>query len=134
MMEALELPLREIKPLTRSEGVYLRLPLLMRDREAKELVCRLSREVGAGVSANYPTTIQDIPELAGRIKIKNCPGAQEVVDRLVTMPTHRFVKEKDIEKIDHILGRKTSSADSLLGRAGLRDETAHDSPCSMSAK
>ena len=104
LIEGLDLLRRGIKPITGKEAIYLRLPVLLRDRETKEAVCRKSREEGAGVSQNYPATIQEIPELAGRLAGRKYAGAQEVVDRLVTLPTHQFVKERDRLKIDRVLG------------------------------
>jgi dTDP-4-amino-4,6-dideoxygalactose transaminase len=104
LIDGLDLHRRGIKPITGKEAIYLRLPVLLRDRETKEAVCRQSREEGAGVSQNYPATIQEIPELAGRLAGRKCPGAQEVVDRLVTLPTHQYVKERDRLKIDRVLG------------------------------
>ena len=90
-------------PITGKEPVYLRLPVLLRDRETKEAVCRQSQAEGAGVSPSYPATIQEIPELSSRLVSRKCTGAQEVVDRLVTLPTHRFVNEQDRLKIGHVL-------------------------------
>jgi perosamine synthetase len=104
LIKGLALYRREIKPFTGKEAIYLRLPVMVRDRETKEAVCRQSREVGAGLSPSYPATIQDIPELAGRLTGRKCTGAQEVVDRLVTLPTHQFVTEEDRLKIGRILG------------------------------
>jgi dTDP-4-amino-4,6-dideoxygalactose transaminase len=106
LIEGLDLHRREIKPITGKEAIYLRLPVMVRDRKTKEAVCRQSREVGAGLSPNYPATIQEIPELAGRLAGRKCPGAQEVVDRLVTLPTHQFVTEADRLKIGRILGNR----------------------------
>ncbi|HJT21820.1 MAG TPA: DegT/DnrJ/EryC1/StrS family aminotransferase [Nitrospira sp.] len=103
LIAALELPQQGAKSVSGKSGVYLRLPVLMADRKAKEMVCNLSREYGAGVSPNYPATIQDIPELVGRIAVRACPGAQEVVERLVTLPTHRFVKQQDVRKLREII-------------------------------
>jgi perosamine synthetase len=104
LIDGLDLQVRGVKPITGEEAIYLRLPVLLRDRETKEAVCRRSREVGAGLSPNYPSTIQEIPELVGRLPNRRCPGAQEVVDRLVTLPTHHFVTEPDRQKIDRVLG------------------------------
>ncbi len=106
LIEGLDLQRKGIKPITEKEAIYLRLPVMVRDRETKEAVCRQSREVGAGLSPNYPTTIQEIPELAGRLAGRKYAGAQEVVDRLVTLPTHQFVTEVDRMKIGRILGSK----------------------------
>jgi perosamine synthetase len=106
LIDGLHLHRRGIKPITGKEAIYLRLPVMVRDRETKEAVCRQSREVGAGLSPNYPATIQEIPELAGRLAGLKCAGAQEVVDRLVTLPTHHFVTEGDRLKIGRILGNR----------------------------
>jgi len=103
LIDGLDLYRRGIKPITGKEAVYLRLPVLLRNRETKEAVCRKSRKEGAGLSPNYPATIQEIPELAGRLASRTCIGAQEVVDRMVTLPTHQFVKERDRLKIDRAL-------------------------------
>ena len=106
LIDGLALHRKDIKPITGKEAIYLRLPVMVRDRETKEAVCRQSREVGAGLSPSYPATIQDIPELAGRLTSRKCTGAQEVVDRLVTLPTHQFVTEEDRLKIGRILGNR----------------------------
>jgi perosamine synthetase len=106
LIDGLDLHRRGMQPITGKEAVYLRLPVMVRDRETKEAVCRQSRDVGAGLSPNYPATIQEIPELAGRLAGRKCPGAQEVVDRLVTLPTHQFVTEADRLKIGRILGNR----------------------------
>ena len=106
LIEGLDLPRKGIRPITGKEAIYLRLPVMVRDRKTKEAVCRQSREVGAGLSPNYPATIQEIPELAGRLARRACAGAQEVVDRLVTLPTHQFVTEGDRLKIGRILGNR----------------------------
>ncbi|MDN5940446.1 MAG: DegT/DnrJ/EryC1/StrS family aminotransferase [Nitrospira sp.] len=106
LIEGLDLDYRGIKPITGKEAVYLRLPVMVRDREMKEAICRQSREVGAGLSPSYPATIQEIPELTGRLVSRKCVGAQEVVDRLVTLPTHQFVTEADRLKIGRILGSR----------------------------
>jgi dTDP-4-amino-4,6-dideoxygalactose transaminase len=104
LIDGLDLHHKGIRPITGKEAIYLRLPVLLRDRETKEVVCRRSREVGAGLSPNYPATVQEIPELASRLASRKCAGAQEVVDRLVTLPTHQFVTEGDRLKISRILG------------------------------
>ncbi|HSL03981.1 MAG TPA: DegT/DnrJ/EryC1/StrS family aminotransferase, partial [Nitrospiraceae bacterium] len=113
LIEGLDLHRRGIKPITGKEAIYLRLPVMVRDRETKDALCRQSREVGAGLSPSYPATIQDIPELAGRLAGRKCAGAQEVVDRLVTLPTHQFVTEGDRLKISRILGSRRNGLVSM---------------------
>jgi dTDP-4-amino-4,6-dideoxygalactose transaminase len=108
LIKGLDLYRRGIKPIAGEESIFLRLPVLLPDRTIKEAVCRQSWEEGAGLSPNYPATIQDIPELAGRLTSRSYPGAQEVVDRLVTLPTHQFVRERDLQKVDRVLGNRGS--------------------------
>ena len=106
LIDGLDLHRRGIRPITGKEAIYLRLPVMLRNRETKETVCWRSRRVGAGLSQNYPATIQEIPELASRLASRKCAGAQEIVDRLVTLPTHQFVTEGDRLKIGRILGNR----------------------------
>jgi perosamine synthetase len=119
LIEGLDLSRSGITPITGKEAVYLRLPVMVRDRGTKEAVCRQSREVGAGLSPSYPATIQEIPELAGRLVNRTCAGAQEVVDRLVTLPTHEFVTEVDRLKISRILGSRG------IGPVPVKAESSH---------
>jgi dTDP-4-amino-4,6-dideoxygalactose transaminase len=134
LVERLQPHSRKAKPIIHSQGVYLRLPVLMRDREAKDTVCTLSRESGAGISPNYPTTIQEIPELAGRIRHRTCPGAQEIVDRLVTLPTHRFVTERDSQKLDCILRDTAAGPVPHSGENISAGEASAGRSCSMPMK
>ena len=106
LIDGLDLHRGGIRPITGKEAIYLRLPVLLRDRETKEAVCRQSRGEGAGLSPNYPDTIQEIPELSGRIATRTYPGAKDIVNRLVTLPTHQFVTEGDRLKICRILGNR----------------------------
>lgn len=125
LIEGLDLDRRGIKPMTGKEAIYLRLPVMVRDREMKELICRQSREVGAGLSPSYPATLQEIPELVGRLVSRKCAGAQEVVDRLVTLPTHQFVAEVDRLKIGRILGSRETGPASVKAE---RHKTADSAP------
>lgn len=133
LMEDLRLEGKDVRIFASSESVYLRLPLLMRDRSAKESACTRSREVGAGISPNYPTTIQDIPQLADRITVRRVPGAQDIVERLVTVPTHRFVEQQDIRKLDRILsGEGSDTAVPLQGNATADENRSR--PCSVTLR
>ncbi len=103
LVEGLNLAQKGIKPIVGVGSLFLRLPVLVQSRESKEAICRLSREQGAGLSPNYPATVQQIPELTAQLAGRSYPGAQEIVDRLVTVPTHQFVSEQDRLKIDRVL-------------------------------
>jgi len=79
--------------------VYLRLPVLLQSKQAKERVCALSKQHGLGITPLYPTAIKDIPELRGLLRDKELPGAAKVADRLVTVPVHHLVEHRDREKL-----------------------------------
>ncbi|MBK8277163.1 MAG: DegT/DnrJ/EryC1/StrS family aminotransferase [Nitrospira sp.] len=125
LVEGLDLARKGVQPIMGEGSLFLRLPVLVRDREAKEAVCRLSHEQGAGLSPNYPATVQDIPELAGQLAGRRYPGAQEVVDRLVTLPTHQFVSEQDRLKIDRVLA--------VQGKSSVPGNTVDGDPASRGA-
>jgi dTDP-4-amino-4,6-dideoxygalactose transaminase len=80
-------------------GSPLRLPLLMPTIEGKVSLCSLSDAKGLGISPLYPATISKVPELRPLLKSTQFMGAQTLVDRLVTLPVHRFVSETDIDRI-----------------------------------
>lgn len=103
LMNGLDLARIGTKPIEGKGSLFLRLPVMVRDRSCKEAVCRLSNEQGAGLSPNYPATIQEIPQLAGQLAGRMYPGAHEIVDRLVTVPTHQFVSKQDCRKIGRVL-------------------------------
>lgn len=110
----------EARAVTAREASYLRLPVLLRDRSAKQAFCGRAIALGLGVSPGYPSTIQHIPELQGRLAPGEYPGATEVVDRLVTLPTHRFVRPLDRTRICRVL--EEASLDS--GREVVEDGTS----------
>lgn len=108
---------REILPLGQFEipgfneaacPTYLRLPVLARDRGTRDrLVLRL-RKAGVVASPMYPSTIADIPELRPLLADpqESFPGAQRLVDCLFTLPTHPYVRDKDIATIVSCLKEK----------------------------
>ncbi len=83
----------------REEIIYLRLPVMMESRKEKEELCALSKKSGLGISPMYPTSIQEIRELKGRLEDAEFPAAKRVAERLVTLPVHPFVKQKDCDAI-----------------------------------
>ena len=93
-----------VKVLAASESSYLRLPILVRDRDVKRAVCARGVEMGLGISGSYPTIIQLIPELMEQLPNRQYPGASEIVDRLVTLPTHQFVRPRDHKRIRKLVG------------------------------
>jgi dTDP-4-amino-4,6-dideoxygalactose transaminase len=90
--------------------VYLRFPIRILDACARRSFLQDFRQLGCSVS--YPTTIADIPEIRHRVIMQNgtCNSGQAVAAQLVTLPTHSFVRQSDIEQICH--GVSTIQAES----------------------
>ncbi|MGQ0554980.1 MAG: DegT/DnrJ/EryC1/StrS family aminotransferase [Nitrospiraceae bacterium] len=82
---------------------WLRLPVLTSTPEDKRSVCRSAQEQGFGISSLYPAPISDIPELRSQFVRQNFPGARTLAERLVTLPTHEYVCERDIERVASVL-------------------------------
>ena len=78
---------------------YLRLPVLVKNREERDKLFFISKKKGSGLSLVYPTTINEIEEIKDLFDGKTFPNAKIVSERLLTVPTHCFLKEKDIEEI-----------------------------------
>ncbi len=81
--------------------IYLRLPVLAPDRNARDRLVKRVRQSGIMASTMYPSTIRDIPGIESRLASddNDFPGARQIVDRLFTLPTHPYVRERDINRI-----------------------------------
>lgn len=84
--------------------VYLRLPLVLESPALKQELCARADDLGLGISPMYPSAIPAIPELRGRVGGVDCPHAAWVADRLVTLPVHPFVTERDRERLGRLVG------------------------------
>ncbi len=73
------------------DAVPLRYPWLLRSREEKERVLKMSKEQGLGLSGMYPLALNILPELEGRFEGQDFPNAGRLSQRLVTAPTHELV-------------------------------------------
>lgn len=90
---------RSVAPQPRYGSANLRFPFLTNSSDEKQRLLILSKERGLGISPCYPTTIQQIPELQTQLKRTNVPGALVLAERLVTLPTHRYIVPSDRERI-----------------------------------
>ncbi len=93
---------------TRPAGVscavtYLRLPVIMESRKQKRTVCRDAKRSGLGITPMYPCPIHEIPQIADCFTGLNFPAASLVADRLITIPLHKFVKDRDREEIVRLI-------------------------------
>jgi perosamine synthetase len=83
----------------------LRIPLVAPTPRAKDRVQALGRARGLGVSAAYPAPVSEIPQIREVFAGQRFPAAEHVAARLVTIPTHKWVSERDRQAIvDLFLG------------------------------
>lgn len=86
-----------------SAAPYLRLPIILENREQKRRLCAAAAKRGLGITPMYPSPINEIPQLAHRFSGLNFPAARLVADRLITLPLHEFVKDGDRDEIVRLI-------------------------------
>lgn len=77
------------------EVPLLRYPVLLPTSEHRASLVAASERRGLGISAMYPTAIHHIPALRSRFDGQRFPGAEALATRLVTLPTHQYVRAAD---------------------------------------
>jgi len=89
----------------RDTPCYLRLPLLARDRDHRDQTIVAMRKVGIMASIMYPSTIGQIDGIKEYINngSEHFPGAQHVVDNMLTLPTHGYVTDADVGRMINVL-------------------------------
>lgn len=73
----------------------LRFPALAASCSSRDYFLRGAKACGLGASRFYPSAVHQIPELRDRFPNQRFPGAEELAERLITLPTHRFVRDRD---------------------------------------
>jgi perosamine synthetase len=96
------------KPDVAGQPVYLRFPILFRKKEARRRIFRILSRRRLGASRSYPTPLNEIPAFRKYLCAEDdYPGAKFVADRILTLPTHPYVNEYDIQKIVSRINRIT---------------------------
>ena len=83
----------------------LRFPLRISDRSKREVLLRESARSGLGVMPAYPTSINAIAELKGKIGRGAFPVAESCARELVTLPTHGFLTKDDASRLGKLISR-----------------------------
>jgi perosamine synthetase len=91
---------------------YIRFPLIAHDEETRGRALAQLREAGIGGSAMYPSAICDIPGIERHMATADFhrPHAEDLSRRLLTLPTHPYVRDSDVERMIDILVTKTRKA------------------------
>jgi len=77
----------------------LRLPLLAAAPKEKDWLYAVSQQRGLGLSPAYPSALNEIPDIRARFDGQRFPAAARVASRLLTLPTHHWLVEKDKKAI-----------------------------------
>lgn len=78
---------------------YLRLPVILRNKEIRDNLYNLSFRKGLGLSRMYPAPINEIDEMKDRFNMKPLRSAKAISEQLITIPTHSLLNGRDKEKI-----------------------------------
>jgi len=76
---------------------YLRFPLYVDHGSAKDNIC--NRYKYLGVSPMYPDSINNVMEIREKFVHMQCKNAEVISKTLITLPTHKLIKERDKVKI-----------------------------------
>ena len=98
-----------LKPAVRSweDVLFLRLPLILKDRESRDALYSVSREKGLGLSRMYPTPVNEIEEIRDQMNSRTFASAKAISERLLNIPTHQFLSQRDKDMICGLLSDKT---------------------------
>ncbi|MDA8430930.1 MAG: DegT/DnrJ/EryC1/StrS family aminotransferase [Geobacteraceae bacterium] len=77
----------------------IRFPVLVKDQETKKELLRKSERAGLGISDGYPDAINGINEIRRQFDGRVFPVAQDLAERMVTLPVHPYVNENDLQNI-----------------------------------
>ena len=77
----------------------IRFPVRVDDFSVREKILSKSQRKGFGIMPTYPDSIDGIKELKDQFKNEDFPSAKEIVKKLITLPTHSLVTQKDRDKI-----------------------------------
>ncbi|WP_116813668.1 DegT/DnrJ/EryC1/StrS family aminotransferase [Steroidobacter cummioxidans] len=88
-----------------SQPAYARYPFLMTDAAQRATVLEKLEAAGIGATASYPSALCDVPEVAASLpeSDRDMPGAREVANTIVTLPTHSYSPTNLPNRIGHVL-------------------------------
>jgi len=94
------------RPAAGARPAYLRFPLLVDDPDVRDQILVACQSSGIGATGSYPRSIADLPELRhAYVDGVDARMGRYVAERIVTLPTHPYVAERDIAgTIQAVLG------------------------------
>jgi len=94
-------------PAADCQPTYIRFPVIAKDQSTRDLAVFHLRAAGIGASAFYPAAICDIAGIEPYMFPKDFhrEQAEALSRRLLTLPTHPFVRHLDIDRMAEVLSR-----------------------------
>jgi len=87
-----------------AQPIYLRLPVIVASETQREGLLRRLGAAGIGAGRLYGRTLAEFfPTLKGVPQ----PGAHQIARRLLTLPTHHYVTDSDIDRISQIFHQQS---------------------------
>ena len=99
--------LRAVVPTPDTRPVYLRLPVLVSPEYARNSALQALNGAGFGATGSYPSSLADVPALKAALANPDAamPGGRTVARSIVTLPTHAFVTNRDIDRMVDVLSQ-----------------------------
>ena len=90
------------------EGIaLLRFPLILKSGEKRVRILSELKRNGLGATGSYPVPLNELPGAAAYFDGKEVyPNAKYVSERILTLPLHEYVTERDIEKMTEIIKKE----------------------------
>ncbi len=92
--------LQSIEIMDQAQPIYLRFPLIAQSEKQREALYDQLWAQGIGVGRLYEKTL---PTIFGTETGKSFPGAEAIANRLLTLPTHHYVRDDDLQLMCEIL-------------------------------
>jgi dTDP-4-amino-4,6-dideoxygalactose transaminase len=84
--------------------VLLRFPILAADGQERDRILSAAKKGGLGATGMYPMPLNRLPGLSDHFpEDESYPEAQDISERLITLPLHHYVTERDIDRIRRIV-------------------------------
>jgi perosamine synthetase len=82
-----------------TRAVYPRFPVVVSDGAGRRRAITRLRTAGIGATGSYPRALVDVPEIQAHLApaVADTPTARTIAERILTLPTHRYVSEADIQ-------------------------------------
>ncbi len=83
----------------------LRFPVILKNRERRDKILKESKRKGLGVTGSYPVPLNELKGVSPYLKTKTpYPISKHISERILTLPLHQYVSERDVEDITTSIG------------------------------